>query len=41
MTAYTAWNRQFDATMANLRFKVAGKPLAHEPTLKFLPDRDG
>ena len=41
MTAYTAWNRQFDATIANLRFKVAGKTLAIEPTLNFLQDRDG
>ncbi len=41
MTAYTAWNRQFDATIANLRFKVAGKTLAIEPTLNFMQDRDG
>jgi oligoendopeptidase F len=41
MTAYAAWNRQFDATIANLRFKVAGKTLAIEPTLNFLQDRDG
>src|SRR5580698_8169743 len=41
MTAYTAWNRQFDATIANLRFKVSGKTLAIEPTLNFLQDRDG
>src|ERR1700683_5555069 len=40
-TAYTAWNRQFDATIANLRFKVSGKTLAIEPTLNFLQDRDG
>jgi oligoendopeptidase F len=25
VTAYSAWNRQFDATIANLRFKVGGK----------------
>ena len=25
MTAYAAWNRQFDATIANLRFKVVGQ----------------
>src|SRR5579864_1224466 len=30
MTAYTAWNRQFDATIANLRFKVAGNTLAKD-----------
>jgi oligoendopeptidase F len=41
MTAYTAWNRQFDATIANLRFQVLGKTLAIEPTLNFLQDRDG
>jgi oligoendopeptidase F len=41
VTAYSAWNRHFDATIANLRFKVAGKPLAIEPTLNFLQDRSG
>ena len=41
MTAYTAWNCQFDATIANLRFKVSGKTLAIEPTLNFMQDRDG
>jgi oligoendopeptidase F len=41
MTAYAAWNRQFDATIANLRFQVSGKTLAIEPTLNFLQDRDG
>ena len=41
MTAYSAWNRQFDATIANLRFKVSGKTLAIEPTLNLLQDRSG
>ena len=41
MTASAAWNRQFDATIANLRFKIAGKPLAIEPTLNLLQDRSG
>jgi oligoendopeptidase F len=41
VTAYSAWNRQFDAAIANLRFKVSGKSLAIEPTLNFLQDRDG
>ena len=41
MTAYSAWNRQFDATIANLRFKVSGKSLAIEPTLNLLQDRAG
>src|SRR5262252_1423570 len=39
VTAYSAWNRHFDATIAKLRFKVAGKPLAIEPTLNFFQDR--
>ncbi len=41
VTTYSAWNRQFDATIANLRFKVGGKSLAIEPTLNFMQDRDG
>ncbi len=41
MTARTAWNRQFDATIVNLRFKVQGKTLAIEPTLNLLQDRSG
>jgi oligoendopeptidase F len=41
MTAFSAWNRQFDATIANLRFKVQGKSLAIEPTLNLMQDRSG
>jgi oligoendopeptidase F len=41
VTAYSAWNRHFDAAIANLRFKVAGKPLAIEPVLNLLQDRSG
>ena len=41
VTGYSAWNRLFDETMASLRFKVAGKTLAIEPTLNFLQDADG
>ena len=41
VTAYSAWNRHFDATIAKLRFNVAGKPLAIEPTLNFFQDRSG
>ena len=41
VTGYSAWNRLFDETMASLRFKVAGKTLAIEPTLNFLQDVDG
>jgi oligoendopeptidase F len=38
MTAYSAWNRLFDETMARLRFKVGTKSLPIEPTLKLLQD---
>ena len=41
VTAYSAWNRHFDAVIANLRFKVAGKSLAVEPVLNLLQDRSG
>src|SRR5271166_3333937 len=38
VTAYSAWNRLFDETIANLRFKVGTKSLAIEPTLNLLQD---
>jgi oligoendopeptidase F len=38
ITGYAAWNRLFDETTARLRFKVAGKELAIEPTLNLLLD---
>ena len=41
VTAYSAWNRHFDATIANLRFKLGGKSLAVEPVLNLLQDRSG
>ena len=41
VTANSAWNRHFDATIANLRFKVLKKSLAIEPTLNLLQDRSG
>jgi oligoendopeptidase F len=41
VTVYSAWNRLFDETIAGLRFKVAGKSLAIEPTLNLLQDSDG
>jgi oligoendopeptidase F len=41
VTAFSAWNRHFDATIAKLRFKVGGKSLAIEPTLNLLQDRSG
>jgi oligoendopeptidase F len=37
-TANGAWNRLFVETVAGLRFKVSGKPLALEPTLSLLLD---
>ncbi|MGH6779613.1 MAG: M3 family oligoendopeptidase [Bradyrhizobium sp.] len=40
-TGFAAWNRLFDQTISALRFKVAGKELAIEPTLNLLQDRDG
>jgi oligoendopeptidase F len=36
VTGYAAWNRLFDETMVSLRFTIAGKPLAIEPTLSLL-----
>ena len=39
VTAYSAWNRLFDETIAGLRFKVKGKSLAIEPTLNLMQDR--
>ncbi len=41
MTAYSAWNRQFDELIASLRFKIGGKELAIEPALNLLVDADG
>jgi len=41
VTANSAWNRHFDATIAKLRFKVLGKSLAIEPTLNLFQDRSG
>src|SRR5438477_1235714 len=40
VTAYSAWNRLFDETIATLRFKVGKKRLALEPTLTLLQDRN-
>jgi oligoendopeptidase F len=41
MTSYSAWSRQFDETIASLRFKIAGKELAIEPALNLMVDVDG
>ena len=38
-TGYGAFNRLFDQTISSLRFKVAGKEQAIEPTLTMLQDR--
>ena len=38
ITAYSAWNRLFDETIAGLRFKVGPKSLAIEPTLNLMQD---
>jgi oligoendopeptidase F len=40
VTAYSAWNRLFDETIAGLRFKIKGQELAIEPTLNLLQDPD-
>ena len=40
VTAYSAWNRLFDETIASLRFKVGTKSLAIEPTLNLMQDRE-
>jgi oligoendopeptidase F len=41
VTGYSAWNRQYDDTIASLRFKIAGKELAIELALNLLQDADG
>ncbi|PKR89302.1 oligoendopeptidase F [Pleomorphomonas diazotrophica] len=40
ITAYSAWNRLFDETIAGLRFPVDGEELAIEPTLHLLQEAD-
>lgn len=40
ITAYSAWNRLFDETIAGLRFSVDGEELAIEPTLHLLQEAD-
>jgi oligoendopeptidase F len=39
VTGQAAWNRLFDDTVGNQRFKVGAKALAIEPTLNLLQDR--
>jgi oligoendopeptidase F len=41
VTAYSAWNRLFDETIAGLRFKIGSKELGIEQTLNFMQDADG
>ena len=41
VTGYSAWNRQYDETVAGLRFKIGGKQLSIELALNFLQDADG
>jgi len=40
VTAFSAWNRLFDETMASLRFDVDGEVLNLEATLHLLSERD-
>jgi oligoendopeptidase F len=40
VTAFSAWNRLFDETMASLKFEVDGETLGLESTLHLLSDRD-
>jgi oligoendopeptidase F len=41
VTGYSAWNRQYDDTIASLRFKIGGRELAIEPALNLMQDADG
>lgn len=41
VTAYSAWNRLFDETIAGLRFDVRGEKMAIEPVLNKMMDSDG
>ncbi|HVV60762.1 MAG TPA: M3 family oligoendopeptidase [Pseudolabrys sp.] len=41
VTGYSAWNRNYDETVASLRFRIGGKDLSIEPALNLLQDADG
>ncbi|MEO8685764.1 MAG: M3 family oligoendopeptidase, partial [Devosia sp.] len=41
VTAYSAWNRLYDETLASLRLEVDGETLTLEATLHLLSERDG
>ena len=40
VTGFSAWNRLFDETMVELKFKIEGETLALEPALNLLLDPD-
>ena len=41
VTGYSAWNRQYDETIAGLRFKIGGKALLDRAGAQLLQDADG
>jgi oligoendopeptidase F len=41
VTGYSAWNRQYDETVAELRFRIGGKSMSIELALNMLQDADG
>jgi oligoendopeptidase F len=41
VTGYSAWNRNYDETIASLRFRIGGQSLPIEPALNLLQDADG
>jgi oligoendopeptidase F len=41
VTGYSAWNRNYDETIASLRFRIRGQLLPIEPALNLLQDVDG
>lgn len=41
LTGYSAWNRQYDDTIAALKFDIGGKSLGIEQALNFMQDADG
>jgi oligoendopeptidase F len=41
VTGHGAWNRQFDETIASLRFTIGGKKVSIEPALNLMVDADG
>ena len=41
ITGYSAWNRNYDETIASLRFNIGGKPISIELALNLMQDADG